>query len=235
MNAPPPKLFDFCPPQLSVMDFAASRKPPNAVSFGCVSSLTCTTTTITSTRLQAATATNPDATKLENVRKISGIISCLRNTHLNFNKIQSLQKKRLRHLQNVIRKKNKIISQLADELELVNKFKNTNISNGKNNKYLGIVRCSNTIRTVYGREKFVRRRLAELCTLHKAEYIYCATCTGQERQHIAQLLLDTYSTRVIVYEKNRRFEFLKNDEAVEAKKLILDYLNNESHNKTNSN
>ncbi|UZE89802.1 BV/ODV-E26 [Parapoynx stagnalis nucleopolyhedrovirus] len=239
MNAPPPKLFDFCPPQLSVTEFAASRKPPNAVSFGCVSSLTCTTTTITSTKLQAA---SPVTKNLENVRKISCIISSLRNTHLNFNKIQNLQKKRLKHLRNLIRKKNRIISQLVDELELVNKLKNTNltrsnnnISDGKSNKYLGIVRCSNIIRTVYGREKFVRRRLAELCTLHKAEYIYCAICTGHERQHIAQLLLDTYLTRVIVFEKNRRFEFLKDDEALEAKRLILDFFNNESHNKTNSN
>jgi hypothetical protein len=229
MNSPP-KLFEFCKPRLSASEFSAmSRKPCNEPTFGRVSNLTCTTTTVTSTRITAVSK------NLDTVRKISNVISSLRDTHLNFNKIQNLQKKRLKHLQNLVKRKNEIISQLATQLELFSNAKSLN-SNLKicQNKYLGVVRCNNVIRTVFGSEKFVRRRLAELCTLHKAEYIYCAICTGEERQQISQLLSSTFLTRVIVYEKNRRFEFLQEDEAHKAQTLIIDYFNNESRTKIDS-
>lgn len=223
MNTPPPNLFKFCPPRSSVAEFVASRKAANV--FGCSSNLTCTTTTISSTKLSSNL--NAVSKNLENARKITHIISLLRDTHLNFNKIQNLQKNRLRYLQNLIRKKNKIISQLSNQLELSNKTKTLNKFSNNKNKYLGVIRCNHVIRTILGSEKFVRRRLAELCALHKTEYIYCATCTGEEREDISQMLLKMFLTRVIIYKKNKRFEFLTEEEAQQAQTLIYNYLKNE--------
>ncbi|ANF29770.1 bv/odv-e26 [Catopsilia pomona nucleopolyhedrovirus] len=193
---------------------------------------------------------------VENARKIECVILSLRNTHLNFNKIQKLQKKRLRHLQNLIKNKNETISQLIAQLELFkplllssSKSKNNsnstkngnNINNNGSNgngagKYLGVVKCANIIRTVTGGEKFVRRRLAELCTLHNGEHIYCQkrADTENDRLNIGKLLETEYGASVILYEKSKRFEFIKQTDVDVAKCLILNYLHHESHTKINT-
>nr|AFS52011.1 DekiORF134 [Dendrolimus kikuchii nucleopolyhedrovirus] len=212
-------------PRLSVADFASIRKRPFIATNGCATrqhtTITSTTTTTTTTRSK------------ETTQKIAHVILSLRNTHLNFNKIQAIQKKRLRHLQNLIRLKNETISQLVKRLENRTQFKS---GCAKNNKYLGVVQCDvvgggggSIIRTVSGGEKFVRRRLAELCAApppHTAQYLFCEPRrnTEEDRRHMASLLTAVYERRVIVYEKNRRFEFLKLDDVESAKRLLLKYL-----------
>ncbi|AOT85593.1 bv/odv-e26 [Cyclophragma undans nucleopolyhedrovirus] len=224
-------------PRLSVADFASIRKRPFAVPSGCATRQHHTTTT-TITTVSSSSSSSSSTTTSNTTKNIAHVISSLRNTHLNFNKIQAIQKKRLRHLQNLIRLKNETISQLVKRLESRTQFKT---GNAKNNNYLGVVQCDagsssggSIIRTVSGGEKFVRRRLAELCAAtappHNAHYLFCGSRrnTEEDRRHMAKLLTAVYERSVIVYEKNRRFEFLKLDDAESAKRLLLKYLQDDN-------
>nr|WRK23127.1 odv-e26 [Bombyx mori nucleopolyhedrovirus] len=212
--------------------FAPFKKRQLAVPVGSVNSLT---HTITSTTVASVIPKNYQ----EKRQKICHIISSLRNTHLNFNKIQSVHKKKLRHLQILLRKKNEIIAELVRKLESAQKRTTThrNISSKPAHwKYFGVVRCENTIRTIIGNEKFVRRRLAELCTLYNAEYVFCqARADGdKDRQALASLLTTAFGSRVIVYENNRRFEFINPDEIASGKRLIIKHLQDESQSDINA-
>nr|AGX01108.1 BV/ODV-E26 [Bombyx mori nucleopolyhedrovirus]AGX01363.1 BV/ODV-E26 [Bombyx mori nucleopolyhedrovirus] len=214
--------------------FAPFKKRQLAVPVGSVNSLT---HTITSTTVASVIPKNYQ----EKRQKICHIISSLRNTHLNFNKIQSVHKKKLQHLQNLLRKKNEIIAELVRKLESAQKKTTTthrNISSkpAAHWKYFGVVRCDNTIRTIIGNEKFVRRRLAELCTLYNAEYVFCqARADGdKDRQALASLLTAAFGPRVIVYENSRRFEFINPDEIASGKRLIIKHLQDESQSDINA-
>nr|BEV20874.1 budded virus/occlusion-derived virus envelope protein [Bombyx mori nucleopolyhedrovirus] len=213
--------------------FAPFKKRQLAVPVGSVNSLT---HTITSTTVASVIPKNYQ----ERRQKICHIISSLRNTHLNFNKIQSVHKKKLRHLQNLLRKKNEIIAELVRKLESAQKKTTTthrNISSKPAHwKYFGVARCDNTIRTIIGNEKFVRRRLAELCTLYNAEYVFCqARADGdKDRQALASLLTAAFGPRVIVYENSRRFEFINPDEIASGKRLIIKHLQDESQSDINA-
>lgn len=214
--------------------FAPFKKRQLAVPVGSVNSLT---HTITSTTVASVIPKNYQ----EKRQKICHIISSLRNTHLNFNKIQSVHKKKLLHLQNLLRKKNEIIAELVRKLESAQKKTTTthrNISSkpAAHWKYFGVVRCDNTIRTIIGNEKFVRRRLAELCTLYNAEYVFCqARADGdKDRQALASLLTAAFGPRVIVYENSRRFEFINPDEIASGKRLIIKHLQDESQSDINA-
>ena len=210
--------------------FAPFKKRQLAVPVGSVNSLT---HTITSTTVTSVIPKNYQ----EKRQKICHIISSLRNTHLNFNKIQSVHKKKLRHLQNLLRKKNEIIAELVRKLESAQKkTTHRNISKPAQWKYFGVVRCDNTIRTIIGNEKFVRRRLAELCTLYNAEYVFCqARADGdKDRQALASLLTAAFGSRVIVYENSRRFEFINPDEIASGKRLIIKHLQDESQSDINA-
>ncbi|ABL75960.1 Mv-ORF8 peptide [Maruca vitrata nucleopolyhedrovirus] len=169
----------------------------------------------------------------ENRQKICHMISSLHNIHFNFNKIQFVHKKKLRYLQNLLRKKNETIAGLAKKLESAQKKTTHKPTHWK---YFGVVRCKNTIRTIIGNEKFVRRRLVELCTLFKAEYVFCqARADGdKDRQTLANLMTATFGSRVIVYENNRRFEFNDPEEIASAKRLIIKHLQNESQSHINA-
>lgn len=112
------------------------------------------------------------------------------------------------YLQKLIEQKNQIITNLIKKV----KKSKQNVKS----KYLGVVRCENVIRTITGSEKFVRRRLAELCTLHKAELIFCCSRLDceKDRSRLADVLRKIYGKSVIIYEGNRRFEFLKLTDAL---------------------
>ncbi|AGA16171.1 bv/odv-e26 protein [Thysanoplusia orichalcea nucleopolyhedrovirus] len=204
--------------------FAPFKKRP----VNSVSSLTRTVTSSTTVTSVVPVKINHQ----EERQKICHIISTLRNKHLNFNKIQSVHKRKLRYLQNLLRKKNGIIAELVRKLESLEKKTAThkNINKAAHWKYFGVVRCENTIRTIIGNEKFVRRRLAELCTLYNAENLFCQTRANGEkdRQALASLLTAEFGSRVIVYENSRRFEFLNPNEIVNGIHLIIKHLQNES-------
>lgn len=122
-------------------------------------------------------------------------------------------------------------------MECEQKRTRKHITKSAHNKYFGVAKCDNTIRTIVGNEKFVRRRLAELCTLHHAEQVFCqARADGdKDRQMLANLLTSAFNSKVIVYEKNRKFEFLNLNEIVDGKQIVLEYFKNESHSKINAN
>lgn len=236
------------PPRLTVAQFATLKQfslPLSPLIF-------CTTTTTTSTTsaiTTAAAATTTSKTRLtipttgslvsqcvDNEKKISQIIATLQDTHLNFNKIKWLHKKRLDQLKKQLHRKNKIIVQL--ETSLKNQQERQQCVLNKNNKpskpsrrYFGVVRAGNVIRTIVGREVFVRRRIAELCLhLSEAEKLWCHVSDGKEREHIASLFAANADTRqAIVYEKNRRFEFLTRENTATAIQLILDYLKDKKY------
>ncbi|AKN81077.1 BV/ODV-E26 [Lonomia obliqua multiple nucleopolyhedrovirus] len=240
MNCSPFRL-----PCLSVAEFAASKKFA-ASSFGGGhgggTHQTLTTTTIATTTTTTAAGVENRLKRFENARKISHIISTLRETYVKFQKIQILHRQRVKQLKNLLKSKNEKILQLIRQINKQKPLSAARISckkakaNSKySRKYLGIVRCDNVIRTLTGSEHFVRRRIAEVCTLSKGEYVYCELYCGNERELIAKLLNDKFNTRVIVYDKSRKFEFLKKTDAFEAKHLILNHLQYGFNVKINTN
>ncbi|BAE72426.1 ODV-E26 [Hyphantria cunea nucleopolyhedrovirus] len=95
------------------------------------------------------TTTLSEKTDDSNTR-IAQIIAQLQKTRLNFSKLSQLQRKRVRNMQRLIRKKNNVIATLMARL---------NVRHDVKTKHFAVGIFKNVVYTTSGSEQFVRQRI----------------------------------------------------------------------------
>ncbi|ABF50362.1 odv-e26 [Antheraea pernyi nucleopolyhedrovirus] len=145
---------------------------------------------------------------------IAQVIAQLQKTRICFNKLSRLQRKRVRNMQKLLRKKNTIIANLTAQL-----------NNQQRVKHFAAVLCKNVVCTVSGSEKFVDRRVADLCAAG-GERVFCGRRTdcARDRQRLAEALAASLRAGVVARASNKRFKILEADKVASAKLIVQQVL-----------
>ncbi|BBU37616.1 BV/ODV-E26 [Choristoneura diversana nucleopolyhedrovirus] len=152
--------------------------------------------------------------------KMAQIIAQLQKTRLNFSILSQLQRKRVRNMQKLIRRKNGVIATLAARL-------NTRTSKSK---HFAVTICENLVYTTSGSKQFVEQRVAKLGAIG-GEHVFNAQRTdcARDRRRIAKALIASLGAGVKASANNKRFEIRDADKIVSAKLIIQQVLHNGNH------
>ncbi|AAK85577.1 hypothetical protein [Epiphyas postvittana nucleopolyhedrovirus] len=160
--------------------------------------------------------------------RIFQVIAQLRKTRLSFTKLTQLQKKRVRNMQRLVRKKNNIIADLAAQLE-------RRRCRSKGSKYFAVICQNGVLITISGSGQFVRQRVANMCAVG-GEQIFCERRNdcARDRQLIAEALAASLGSDVITSAANKRFKILNVEKVVNAKFIVQQTLHNGFNNYPNT-
>ncbi|AGR57174.1 ODV-E26 [Choristoneura rosaceana nucleopolyhedrovirus] len=159
--------------------------------------------------------------------KMEQIIAQLQKTRLNFSKLSQLQKKRLRNMQKLIRRKNSVIAILASRL---------NTRRCAKTKHFAVTICKNVVYTTSGSKKFVEQRVEKLCAIG-GEQVFSARRANcaRDRLRVAKALAVSLGTGVIASATNKRFEIRDAEKLISAKFIIKQVLHNGYHDDARTN
>lgn len=171
-------------------------------------------TVVTTTTVSDSGGNNED--------RLTQIVAQLQKTRLNFSKLSQLQRRRVRNMQKLIRKKNGVIANLAARL-------NTR----KRTKHFAVTIRKNVIHTTSGSEQFVRRRVSELCA-NGGEQVFCARRAdcARDRRRVAKALATALGAGVVASAANKRFEIEDTEKLVSAKLIVQQVLHDGNHSDT---
>lgn len=160
------------------------------------------------------TTTLSEKTDDSNTR-IAQIIAQLQKTRLNFSKLSQLQRKRVRNMQRLIRKKNNVIATLMARL---------NVRHDVKTKHFAVGIFKNVVYTTSGSEQFVRQRIEKM----GGEQVFLARRAdcARDRRRIAEALTTSLGAGVVVHGTNKRFEVTDADKVVSAKLIVQQVLHN---------
>lgn len=151
--------------------------------------------------------------------RIAQMIVQLKKTRLNFSKLSQLQRKRVRNMQNLIRKKNNVIAALEAKLD----------THRKPTKHFAVVMCKNIVYTISGSKQFVRQRVENLKGGQQVFFARRANCEN-DRRRIAEALTTALGSGVVTRAFNKRFEIDNAEKLLSAKLIIQQVLHkNGSH------
>ncbi|QDL57075.1 ODV-E26 [Dione juno nucleopolyhedrovirus] len=172
--------------------------------------------------MKTVVTTTTVAERNDNNERITRVIAQLQKTRLDFSKVVRLQRKRVRTMQKLIRKKNSVIANLTARLD-------TRRATSKTKHFAALI-CKNVVHTVSGSEHFVRQRAADLCAAG-GEQVFCARRANcaRDRRRIAAALTNALGASVEARAGNRRFEIANADQLISAKLIIQQVLHNGHH------
>lgn len=151
--------------------------------------------------------------------KIAQVIAQLKRTRLNFSKLSQLQRKRVRNMQKLIRKKNNTIAALEAKLD----------THRKPTRHFAVVMCKNIVYTMSGSKQFVRQRMKNLNDGQQVFFAQRVNCEN-DRRRIAEALTTALGSGVVARASNKRFEIVDTEKLVSAKLIIQQVLHeNGSH------
>nr|UIX56262.1 HycuOrf-136/ODV-E26 [Hyphantria cunea nucleopolyhedrovirus]UIX56408.1 HycuOrf-136/ODV-E26 [Hyphantria cunea nucleopolyhedrovirus] len=154
----------------------------------------------------------------DNNKRIAQIIAQLQRTRLNFFKLSQLQKRRVRNMQKLIRKKNNVIATLVARL---------NARHDVKTKHFAVGIYKNVVYTTSGSEQFVRQRIKKM----GGEQVFLARRVDceRDRRRIAEALTAALGAGVVVLGTNKRFEVTDPDKVISAKLIVQQVLHNGYH------
>ncbi|AJD09289.1 occlusion-derived virus envelope protein [Condylorrhiza vestigialis mutiple nucleopolyhedrovirus] len=188
-----------------------------AAALGAIHSSTFVKTIVTTTTV-SATSKN-ELINQEYQDRIVQVIAQLQKTRLDFTKLTQLQKRRVKNMQRLVRKKNTIIANLAAQLD------RQQAERVRGNKHFAVMLSKNVLLTMSGSEQFVRQRVADISATG-GEQVFCAhrkNCV-RDRQRIAKALEASLGSGVVARAANKRFEIVEADKIVSAKLIAKQVL-----------
>ncbi|AAQ91710.1 occlusion-derived virus envelope protein [Choristoneura fumiferana DEF multiple nucleopolyhedrovirus] len=191
--------------------------PKRAAELGAIQSSTFVKTVVTTTTV--STTSEKSLVNQEHQDRIAQVIAQLQKTRLDFTKLTQLQKRRVKNMQKLVRKKNNIIANLAAQLD------KKHAERARGNKHFAVMLSKNVLLTMSGSEQFVRQRVADVSAAG-GEQVFCARRKNciRDRERIAKALETSLGSGVVARAANKRFEIVEADKIVSAKLIAQQVL-----------
>ncbi|ALR71682.1 occlusion-derived virus envelope protein [Anticarsia gemmatalis multiple nucleopolyhedrovirus] len=191
--------------------------PKRAAALGAIQSSTFVKTVVTTTTV--STTSEKNLVNQEHQDRIAQVIAQLQKTRLDFTKLTQLQKRRVKNMQRLVRKKNNIIANLAAQLD------RQQAERARGSKYFAVMLSKNVLLTMSGSEQFVRQRVADVSAAG-GEQVFCARRKNciRDRERISKALETSLGSGVVARAANKRFEIVEADKIVSAKLIAQQVL-----------